>query len=244
MDPLSDVLRAVRLNRAFFYVFEGIAAVVDLGRAGARAGATGAARGRASDGLPHRDGGQLLDRLRGRPAGRAAPRVTPSSSPTGTPIWPRPSGGRGGRRRYNHAPSRPLERIRLGAGPGSRADLVCGFLGCDARPYNPLLAALPRSMNGARDRDRLAGGVPPPGRGRGVAEPGGRRHHAHPDGRAHVRRGGAALHARSCRPSRPAGSPDSAIRWWQPRWPSSTRGRRIPGRSPSWRARWRPRVRC
>ena len=25
MDPLSDVLRAVRLNGAFFYVFEGIA---------------------------------------------------------------------------------------------------------------------------------------------------------------------------------------------------------------------------
>jgi transcriptional regulator GlxA family with amidase domain len=25
-------------------------------------------------------------------------------------------------------------------------DLVCGFLGCDARPYNPLLAALPRSV--------------------------------------------------------------------------------------------------
>ena len=29
---------------------------------------------------------------------------------------------------------------------GARVDLVCGFLGCDARPYNPLLAALPRSV--------------------------------------------------------------------------------------------------
>ena len=33
----------------------------------------GATRGRASDGLPHRDGGQLLDPLRGRPPGRAPP---------------------------------------------------------------------------------------------------------------------------------------------------------------------------
>jgi AraC-like DNA-binding protein len=33
-----------------------------------------------------------------------------------------------------------------GGGPGS-LDLVCGFLGCDARPFNPLLAALPRVLH-------------------------------------------------------------------------------------------------
>ena len=27
-----------------------------------------------------------------------------------------------------------------------RLGLICGFLGCDVRPFNPLLAALPRTM--------------------------------------------------------------------------------------------------
>jgi AraC-like DNA-binding protein len=36
--------------------------------------------------------------------------------------------------------------LREGGG-GERADLVCGFLGCDARPFNPLLATLPRMIH-------------------------------------------------------------------------------------------------
>jgi AraC-like DNA-binding protein len=42
-------------------------------------------------------------------------------------------------------PQRYPETVRLGPG---RPDvtLVCGFLGCDARPFNPLLAALPRCL--------------------------------------------------------------------------------------------------
>jgi AraC-like DNA-binding protein len=33
------------------------------------------------------------------------------------------------------------------AGPGENdATIVCGFIGCDARPFNPLLAALPRML--------------------------------------------------------------------------------------------------
>ncbi len=31
-------------------------------------------------------------------------------------------------------------------GGGARAELVCGFLGCDARPFNPLLASLPKMI--------------------------------------------------------------------------------------------------
>jgi AraC-like DNA-binding protein len=34
--------------------------------------------------------------------------------------------------------------ITMGAGTVESAGFVCGFLGCDARPYNPLLQALPR----------------------------------------------------------------------------------------------------
>lgn len=33
-----------------------------------------------------------------------------------------------------------------GGGPGG-AQFICGFLGCDARPFNPLLAALPRLLH-------------------------------------------------------------------------------------------------
>ncbi|HJS38586.1 MAG TPA: AraC family transcriptional regulator [Burkholderiales bacterium] len=33
-----------------------------------------------------------------------------------------------------------------GGGGAGRARFMCGFLGCDARPFNPLLAALPRLM--------------------------------------------------------------------------------------------------
>jgi AraC-like DNA-binding protein len=40
----------------------------------------------------------------------------------------------------------PLSVSLRGGGP-ERARLVCGFLGCDARPFNPLLATLPRVMH-------------------------------------------------------------------------------------------------
>jgi AraC-like DNA-binding protein len=36
---------------------------------------------------------------------------------------------------------------RLDGGGADHATLVCGFLGCDARPFNPLLAALPRLLH-------------------------------------------------------------------------------------------------
>lgn len=35
-------------------------------------------------------------------------------------------------------------RISMGGPEGAPAQFIYGFLGCDARPYNPLLAALPR----------------------------------------------------------------------------------------------------
>ena len=41
--------------------------------------------------------------------------------------------------------------VKLGDGP-AEVHLVCGFLGCDARPFNPLLASLPRVLR-ASDRD-------------------------------------------------------------------------------------------
>jgi AraC-like DNA-binding protein len=42
--------------------------------------------------------------------------------------------------------SRPSVVIEGGGGPDG-ADLVCGFLGCDVRPFNPVLHALPRLIH-------------------------------------------------------------------------------------------------
>src|SRR5690606_27651732 len=38
-------------------------------------------------------------------------------------------------------------RITGGGGGSERIKLVCGFLGCDIRPFNPLLAALPAQIH-------------------------------------------------------------------------------------------------
>jgi AraC-like DNA-binding protein len=40
----------------------------------------------------------------------------------------------------------PVHFSLQGGGPGG-AQLICGFLGCDARPFNPLLANLPRIIH-------------------------------------------------------------------------------------------------
>lgn len=46
--------------------------------------------------------------------------------------------------------------ISMGPTHDSRAHIVCGFLGCDARPFNPLLTALPRVI---RVSDRAGGAL-------------------------------------------------------------------------------------
>jgi len=37
--------------------------------------------------------------------------------------------------------------LQLDGGGDERSQIICGFLGCDARPFNPLLATLPRVMH-------------------------------------------------------------------------------------------------
>jgi len=145
MDPLSDVLRAVRLNGAFFYVFEGIAPWSI---------SVGPARELVPRVLPEAEhlmayhivtAGSCWIGCEGVPQVELHP-GDGILFPHGDAHLASAERQEASGRRYNHAPSRPLERIRVGTGPGSRVDLVCGFLGCDARPYNPLLAALPRSV--------------------------------------------------------------------------------------------------
>jgi AraC-like DNA-binding protein len=38
-------------------------------------------------------------------------------------------------------------RAEIGSDEGADTTLVCGFLGCDARPFNPLIASLPRILH-------------------------------------------------------------------------------------------------
>jgi AraC-like DNA-binding protein len=49
---------------------------------------------------------------------------------------------------------------RLDGGGSERATLICGFLGLDARPFNPLLASLPRVLHLPRDVLGANGWVP------------------------------------------------------------------------------------
>ena len=101
----------------------------------------------------------------------------------------------------------PFVVVEDGGGPESLR-LVCGFLGCDTRPFNPLLATLPHLLHVR----------PPPGVGRRLAAPtrrsrlaesrerrAGRRVHPAAAERADVRRGRAAISGRAARASRRAG---------------------------------------
>jgi AraC-like DNA-binding protein len=57
---------------------------------------------------------------------------------------------------FQRAPMTPkLKTLEVGGGGPDRARVMCCFLGCDERPFNPLLAALPRVIHlaaGAADR--------------------------------------------------------------------------------------------
>ena len=115
---------------------------------------------------------------------------------------------------------RPLDRQlpfvpnREQRGSEDEVRFVCGYFGCDARPFNPLLGALPRLLHcpGGPDRGgwlaqviqtRRRGERPPPHR---------RRDDPRQGERAHVRRGGAQLHRRPPRRTPAAGSPACASR--------------------------------
>ena len=148
-DVLSDVLRAVRLTGAVYFDFNlsspwvaetpaarEIAAKVMPGAqrvveyhlvAAARAGDMRS----ASEPIHLREGDLILfpqgdaHVLSSAPGMRTSPDWSIFARPT-TPL--------------------PLVYERGGGGP-EQVRLVCGFLGCDERPYNPLLAALPTTIH-------------------------------------------------------------------------------------------------
>jgi len=146
MDPLSDVLRVVRLDGAYFYVVE-------------------AAEPWSVEALPAR---QLSPRImpsaehlisyhfltEGRCFGGLIGEAQVEMGPGDVIVFPHGdghvmSGARGMRTdpdRYG-APDRYPNTVILGEGGARTASFVCGFLGCDLRPFNPLLASLPRRIH-------------------------------------------------------------------------------------------------
>jgi AraC-like DNA-binding protein len=150
-DPLTDVLTSVRLTGAVFFSVDGAAPWV----AEAPPSSTIArrvlpdaehviefhavTRGRCLGGIVGEDlvplaAGDLICFPHGDPH-------VLSSAP-GMRAPPDPSGLSA----YERHPGVQLPfALKLGDGP-AEVHVVCGFLGCDARPFNPLLAALPRVL--------------------------------------------------------------------------------------------------
>jgi len=146
MDPLSDVLRVVRLDGAYFYAVEATEPwsvravpakeltprllpqaehlisyhVLTAGRCWA--GVRGEEQVEMQPGdvivFPHGDA-HLLSSLPGLDLEGDDYGTTPE--------------------RYPHT-------VYIGSGGRTAATFVCGFLGCDQRPFNPLLATLPRRL--------------------------------------------------------------------------------------------------
>ena len=149
MDPLSDVLRAVRLDGAFFYTVEanhpwGVS-VADARELVPR----------VLPGADHLISYHIVTSgsCWGGVTGEARLLLEPGDVivfPHGDPYQLSSDDGRRlDLGLYTSAPSHSLETVRLGdtGNGGPCATFVCGFLGCDARPFNPLIAALPRCMH-------------------------------------------------------------------------------------------------
>jgi AraC-like DNA-binding protein len=143
VDVVSDVLRAVRLDGAFFYkVVAGAPWCVESSAAlelsprvlpssehliAYHVVVEGSCWGGTAGSLHELRGGDVIVLPHGAPHSRSSAPGTPRTDAASSEI---PRGAR-----------MPLE-VELG-GRGERALLLCGYLGCDRRPFNPLLASLP-----------------------------------------------------------------------------------------------------
>lgn len=147
MDPLSDVMRAVRLNGAFFYLVE----------AGAPWSVSAvAARELVPRVLPDAEHlisyhvlltGSCWAGVEGEPQVLMQPGDVVVFPQGDAHFMSSAEGRRVDPDRLGSSPERYPDTVRLGPGARRETTFVCGFLGCDARPYNPLLASLPRRMH-------------------------------------------------------------------------------------------------
>jgi len=162
MDTLSDVLRAVRLSGAVFFDIRAAAPWVAATPRGTQIVA------RMFPGAQHLisfhvliAGGCFAARAGAAPLELSAGDVIVFPQGDAHTLSSAP----GLRARPQLARYRPPERgqlpfaLTMGEGAGMAARLVCGFLGCDVRPYNPLLAALPPVLRVRDASGALAGYV-------------------------------------------------------------------------------------
>ena len=147
MDPLSDVLRVVRLTGAYFYAVEASAPWY------VESVAASELRPRLLPDVEHLisyhilTDGRCWGGLRDEPGVELLPGdiiVFPHGDPNVMASGPamRPVGGPD-----TASPARYPHTVTLGSGPRPDATFVCGFLGCDRLPFNPLLETLPRRLH-------------------------------------------------------------------------------------------------
>lgn len=148
MDPLSDVLRAVRLDGAFFYMVEA-AAPWSVSAVNACSLVP-----RILPNAEHLISYHIL--LTGECWGGVEGQEQVAMAPGDVIVFPHGDAhvmsSASGRRmpgdgQSGTAPERYPGTVRIGPDAAHDTTFVCGFLGCDIRPYNPLLASLPRQMH-------------------------------------------------------------------------------------------------
>jgi AraC-like DNA-binding protein len=159
-DPISEVLRAVRLTGAFFFTVDASAPWV-------------AEAPPARDLAPH-----LMPGLEHVIEYHVVASGSCWAGVLGGPATPLEAGdvivfpqgdahvvsSSPGMRGDPHVDPKELARSKLPltvsllGGGKERAQIICGFIGCDTRPFNPLMAALPRviHMPGTHGRDSIA----------------------------------------------------------------------------------------
>lgn len=147
MDPLSDVLRAVRLTGAFFFdvqASEPWVAETPHGKSVVAAMFPGSEHLISYHLILE---GSCWFRMKGEPdAQLSAGDIVVLPHGDTHALSSTPGLRRSPEMRLYRMPKdgRLPVTIAVGGKDGPGARLVCGFLGCDERPYNPLLSALPR----------------------------------------------------------------------------------------------------
>lgn len=147
MDPLSDVLSAVRLTGAYFYLVNASAPW------SVRAAAATELAPRVLPDCDHLISYHVITSGSCWGGLQEGPQVRLREGdaivfPHGDPHLMSSEEGRRVEddEMYGVSPRRYPETVVLGSGT-PETTFVCGFLGCDARPFNPLLAALPRRLH-------------------------------------------------------------------------------------------------
>lgn len=146
MDPLSDVLRAVRLSGAYFFKAEAVAPWGAINKDGQEV------RERLLPGVEHVMSYHIL--VEGRAWASLEGQAPFALLPGDVVVFPHGDGhflssdpaGRPDPARHLVRLARYPETVRVGVGAPD-AVFVCGFLACDRWPFNPLLASLPRVLH-------------------------------------------------------------------------------------------------